>query len=62
MRGLLLIGILIALAVVGYLQSKSVNVSLEADAAENKIEQVEQEVNAVMQEHMESLKSQAQQE
>lgn len=62
MRGLLLISILLALAYVGYLQTKNASTALESDTAENKIEEVEQEVNAAMQDHMESLKHQAQQE
>lgn len=57
MRGLLLIGMLIALAVVAYLQMNSANTALKSDkeTAKNKMEQVEQDVNAAMEAHMQNL-------
>jgi hypothetical protein len=62
MRGILLISILIALVIVGYLHTKNATTALESDTAENKIQEVEEEVNAAMEEHMESLKQQTLQE
>lgn len=62
MRGLFLISVLIALAVVGYLQTRSATTALESDTADNKIQEVEQEVNAMMQDHMQNLQRQTQQE
>lgn len=57
MRGLMLIGMLIALAVVAYLQLNSANTALESDSgtAKNKMEQIEQDVNATMEVHMQNL-------
>jgi hypothetical protein len=62
MRGLLLISILIALVIVGYLQTKNASTALESDTAENKIQEVEEQVNTMMQDHMQSLQRQSQQE
>lgn len=62
MRGLLMISILIALVIAGYLHTKSASTALESDTAENKIQEVEQEVNAAMQDHMQKLQQQTQQE
>jgi hypothetical protein len=62
MRGLLLISILIALVIVGYLQTKNAGTALESDTAENKIQEVEEQVNTMMQDHMQSLQRQSQQE
>lgn len=61
MRGLFLISILIALAVAGYLHSKNTTTALESDTSENKVREVEQEVNAIMQDRMENLQRQTQQ-
>lgn len=57
MRGLLLIGTLIALAVIAYLQLTSTNSALESDreTAANKMEQVEQDVVEAMEVNMEKL-------
>lgn len=60
MRGLLLIGSLIALAVVAYLHMNSATTVMESDTATNKIEQVEQDVNAIMQQRMQDLQKQSQ--
>lgn len=59
MRSLLLIGGLIALAVLMYLQMNSATTALESDTAPNKIEQVEQDVNAIMQQRMQDLQRQS---
>lgn len=58
MRGLLLIGTLIALAVIAYLQLAGTNTALESDreTAGNKMEQVEQDVAKAMEVNMEKLK------
>lgn len=57
MRGLMLIGMLIVLAVVAYLQLNSANTALQSDSetAKNKMEQVEQDVSAAMEVRMENL-------
>ena len=60
MRGLLLISILIALSYVGYLQTRSAETTLESDSAVNKIDEVEQAVNASVQEHMQNLRRETQ--
>lgn len=62
MRGILFIGILIALAIAGYLHTQSATTALESDTAGNKMQEVEQDVNAAMQEHMQGLQRQMQQE
>jgi hypothetical protein len=62
MRGLFLISILIALVVAAYLHTKSANTVLETENPENKMEQVEQEVNAALESHMQNLQIQGQQE
>lgn len=58
MRGILLIGTLIALGYVAYLQMNASKSALEvdSDSAENKVEQIEQQVNTEMQKRMEALK------
>jgi hypothetical protein len=63
MRGLLLISVLIALAYVGYLQTKSANTAIETDpvTGKNKMEQVEQDVNAALESHMQNLQAQPEQ-
>lgn len=57
MRGLMLIGMLIALAVVAYLQINSTNTALESNTgtAKNKMEQVEEDVGKAMEVRMENL-------
>jgi hypothetical protein len=64
MRGLLLISMLIALAIAGYLHTKNASTVLrsETETAETKIQQVEEEVNAAMEQHMELMQRQMQQE
>ncbi|HEX5055682.1 MAG TPA: hypothetical protein VFX02_04205 [Gammaproteobacteria bacterium] len=62
MRGLFLISILIALAIVGYLHAKNSTTALESDTAENKIQEVEQQVNTAMQQQMDNLKQQSEQQ
>ncbi len=62
MRGLLFISMLIALLIVGYLHTKNASTALESDTAENKLQEVEEEVNAAMEQHMELMQQQAQQE
>lgn len=53
----MLIGMLIALAVVAYLQLNNANTALKPDSetAKSKIEQVEKDVNAAMEVHMQNL-------
>jgi hypothetical protein len=62
MRGIFLIGALIALAIVGYLHVKSANTALESDTAKNKMEEVQQQVDTSIQEHMDNLQQQIQQQ
>jgi hypothetical protein len=62
MRGLSLISILIVLAIVGYLHTKNASTALESNTADNKMQEVKQEVNATVQQHMDDLKQQLQQQ
>ncbi len=67
MRGLMLIGMLIALLVVGYLQVKSSHDALApsgdaAQAVKTRPEEVQKEVDAAMKQHMDKLKQYEQQQ
>jgi sensor domain CHASE-containing protein len=57
-----LISILLALAIVGYLHAKNATTAMESDTAENKMQEVQQTVDAAMQQQMDSLKKQSEQQ